>query len=93
MLYLKRPFGIDRELCAGKGQVEREVRSVDEFAVEAKSRARRNSRPRGVPLLEMPSKSPRLAMTLPLGSMTTARDIKERKKQFVPGELERTKNH
>jgi hypothetical protein len=41
VLDLERPAGIDRGLRAGKGQVEREIRSVDEFAVKAESRARR----------------------------------------------------
>jgi hypothetical protein len=38
---LERPAGIDRGLRAGKGQIEREIRSVDEFAVKAESWARR----------------------------------------------------
>src|SRR5262249_57676574 len=38
---LGRRAGIDRGLRAGKGQVEREIRSVNEFAVKAESWARR----------------------------------------------------
>src|SRR5262249_8845036 len=37
---LERPAGIDRGLRAGKGQVEREIRSVNELAVKAESWAR-----------------------------------------------------
>ena len=37
VLDLERPARIDRGLRAGKGQVEREIRSVDKFAVKAES--------------------------------------------------------
>src|SRR5262249_61650190 len=44
---LERPAGIDRGLRAGKGQVEREIRSVDEFSVKAESWARREKQTAG----------------------------------------------
>src|SRR5262249_57851058 len=33
--HLERPVGIDRGLCAGKGHVERGIRSVGEFSRKA----------------------------------------------------------